>query len=349
MSLELPMVLQALECLLGGTPDQEPPERRLSEIDWALARGLLDSIVAQLALAWRDLGHLGVSLADLEVESDTGSFAPSGEPTLALTLRCTIGRSTSRPPTGSPDQESPGGDPPTESATPPHDAPPPATPHTILLLIPWSAIEPVANEILGRKHHSEEAASRERQAVRKGLAGAEVLLRAEIGAARIPVEQMLALAPGSLLTLEGRAEEGIQLYAEGVPLAFAAPGLRGARRAIRLTSTETPGAGGPVQGPFGSFETHEDRPGAPRPPAEQPHTLTELRRLRHVPVRVWAELGRTHLALGHALELPVGTVLELEQSAEDPIELFVNGMPLAHASLQVTPEGEWAVQVDELL
>jgi len=67
-----------------------------------------------------------------------------------------------------------------------------------------------------------------------------------------------------------------------------------------------------------------------------------------IPVRVWAELGRTHLPLGQALELPPGAVVELEQSAEAPIELFAGGLPFAEGQLQVSAEGQWAVQVDRL-
>jgi flagellar motor switch protein FliN/FliY len=68
-----------------------------------------------------------------------------------------------------------------------------------------------------------------------------------------------------------------------------------------------------------------------------------------VSVRVWAELGRTRIPLGRALELPAGTVLELEQPAEAPIELYVNGMCFAHGSLLVSAGGEWNVQVDALV
>ena len=68
-----------------------------------------------------------------------------------------------------------------------------------------------------------------------------------------------------------------------------------------------------------------------------------------VHVRVWAELGRVTLPLGSTLELPPGSVLELDQGAEAPIELFVNGMCFAHGTLQVTAEGDWAVQVDALI
>jgi flagellar motor switch protein FliN/FliY len=74
-----------------------------------------------------------------------------------------------------------------------------------------------------------------------------------------------------------------------------------------------------------------------------------LARMLGVPVRVWAELGRTQIPLGNALELPPGTVIELDQGAEAPIELFVNGLCFAHGSLEVAAEGEWAVQIDTLV
>jgi hypothetical protein len=109
------------------------------------------------------------------------------------------------------------------------------------LLIPWSAIEPVAYDILGAGARPEGANPQEGRAVQHGLAGAPVRLRAEVGSLRMPVERMLALTPGTLLTLEDRAEHGVRLYAEGVPLGRAQPGLRGARRAIKLTSAMAPG------------------------------------------------------------------------------------------------------------
>ncbi len=68
-----------------------------------------------------------------------------------------------------------------------------------------------------------------------------------------------------------------------------------------------------------------------------------------MPVRVWAELGRTHMPLGQALEMPQGTVIELDQSAEEPIELFAGGLPFAQGQLLVSDEGEWAVHVQKLV
>jgi flagellar motor switch protein FliM len=297
LNVELPLVLRALECLLGGTPAQAPSERRLSEIDWSLTRTLLDSITTQLSLAWRDLGGLELSVGEVDPEGDAGLFVPAGEPTFSLTLACKIDGLSS----------------------------------TLSLLIPWSSIEPVAEEILGTGGVRSGGDPREAQAIRRGLAGARVLLRAEVGATQMPVEQMLALTPGALLTLDARAEHGIALFAEEVAIGRARPGRRGARRALKLESLLDPA----------------DVP--PRRPPDSSQTLAGLAALRNIQVRVWAELGRTRIPLGAALELPAGTVLELQQGAEDPIDLFVNGLLFARGTLVVNDDGEWAVRVQTLV
>ena len=188
--------------------------------------------------------------------------------------------------------------------------------------------------------------------MRRGLAGAHVCLRAEVGALEMPVERMLALAPGTLLPLPDRADSGVQLFAEGVPLGRARPGLRGSHRAVKVTDALAPGAG-EVQ------SLRADAPhAAPRPDREAPTagedaqedpTRESLARMMDVPVRVWAELGRTSVPLGQALELPPGSVVELDQTAEDPIELFVNGLRFADGTLQVDPEGAWTVQINALV
>lgn len=70
--------------------------------------------------------------------------------------------------------------------------------------------------------------------------------------------------------------------------------------------------------------------------------------LRDIRVRVWAELGRTRVSLGEAPELPPGTVLELDRKADDPVDLYVNGLRFASGRLVLTEEGEWALRLEEV-
>jgi flagellar motor switch protein FliM len=312
LSVELRFLLQALECLLGGDAAQAPSERHLTDIDWALAEDLLTRIVAELSRSWEDLGGPPLSRGALDLEGDAGVLTPAGEPTLLLAVAGSIGGASS----------------------------------ALSLLIPWAVIEPIAASIRsagvapggGGEAH-------EREGLRRGLTGAQVLLRAEVGSVQMPIERMLELNPGSLVRLEGRAEEGVVLFAEEVSLGRGRPGRSGTRRAIKLESTGEPAISAERYAKLGRAELERARAHA-HGGSESP-AGGEI--LRSIFVRVWAELGRTHLALGRALELMPGAVVELDQAANSPVELFANGLCFANGSLVVTAEGEWGVQVDALV
>jgi flagellar motor switch protein FliN len=70
--------------------------------------------------------------------------------------------------------------------------------------------------------------------------------------------------------------------------------------------------------------------------------------LRDVRLRVWAELGRTRVSLGEAPRLPAGAVLELDRKADDPVDLYVNGLRFASGRLVLTKEGDWALRLEEV-
>ena len=72
------------------------------------------------------------------------------------------------------------------------------------------------------------------------------------------------------------------------------------------------------------------------------------RRSTNIRVRVWAELGRTQLPLGRALELPLGAVVDLDCAADAPVDLYVNGLRFAQGQLLVTDDGDWAVSLETL-
>jgi flagellar motor switch protein FliN len=91
---------------------------------------------------------------------------------------------------------------------------------------------------------------------------------------------------------------------------------------------------------FGSPDGQSGEPGEGGVP------ITET--LNEISLRFWAELGRTQLPLGAALELPVGAVVDLDRTADSPVDLFVNGLCFGHGHLLVTEDGEWAIEVESL-
>lgn len=310
LSVERPLALQALECLLGGEASQAPSERHLSEIDWALTKDLFTRFVAELSRAWEDIGGPPLRRGEVDVEGDAGVLTPVGEPTLSIGLESSIGGAGS----------------------------------SMALLIPWAVIEPIAASIRDAGS-AVPGALRERAGLRRGLAGAQVLLRAEVGSVQMGIERMLELTPGSLVRLTERAEEGVTLYAEEISLGSGRPGRSGTRRAVRLEATAETPKSAETYAKLGRAELERARAHAEQ--AGVASAGGEI--LRSIFVRVWAELGRTHLALGRALELAPGAVLELDQAAKAPVELFANGLCFANGSLVVTAEGEWGVQVEALV
>ncbi len=70
--------------------------------------------------------------------------------------------------------------------------------------------------------------------------------------------------------------------------------------------------------------------------------------LRSVPVRVWAELGRTRMPIGQAVGLPTGAVVDLDQGPDEPVDLYVNGRRFATGRLLLVDE-EWAVRIETVL
>jgi flagellar motor switch protein FliN len=71
--------------------------------------------------------------------------------------------------------------------------------------------------------------------------------------------------------------------------------------------------------------------------------------LRAVPVRVWAELGRARMPAGTSLDLPTGSVVELDREVEDPVDLYVDGLHFATGRLRVAEDGSLQLEVEEVV
>jgi len=71
--------------------------------------------------------------------------------------------------------------------------------------------------------------------------------------------------------------------------------------------------------------------------------------LAGIPVRVWAELGRAQMPSAQVVGMPAGAVVELDRSADEPIDLYVNGRRFATGRLMVVDGTDWAVRIETVL
>jgi flagellar motor switch protein FliN/FliY len=84
-------------------------------------------------------------------------------------------------------------------------------------------------------------------------------------------------------------------------------------------------------------ESFEGQPGA-----------GDLERLESVSVEVAVEIGRTSMTLGDALALAPGSIVTLGRPADQPVDLLVNGRPIARGEVIAVDE-EFGLRVTEII
>jgi flagellar motor switch protein FliN len=74
----------------------------------------------------------------------------------------------------------------------------------------------------------------------------------------------------------------------------------------------------------------------------------ELERLRDVPVELTVEIGRTQMTIGETLGLGPGSIVTLNRLAGEPVDLLVNGTPIARGEVVVIDE-EFGLRITEVV
>ncbi|HEX5925405.1 MAG TPA: flagellar motor switch protein FliN [Baekduia sp.] len=85
-----------------------------------------------------------------------------------------------------------------------------------------------------------------------------------------------------------------------------------------------------------------DQPAAGGIPGE-----ADLTRLTDVTVELTVEVGRTHMSLGETMSLGQGSVVTLDRLADKPVDLLVNGRPIARGEVVVIDE-QFGLRITEV-
>jgi flagellar motor switch protein FliN len=84
-------------------------------------------------------------------------------------------------------------------------------------------------------------------------------------------------------------------------------------------------------------------------PEDEPDLAADVAtHLLDVDVRMWAELGRSKLALGSAVSLGTGAIVDLDREPDEALDVFVNGRLFAKGRLLLV-DGEWAVRLEQIV
>ena len=94
---------------------------------------------------------------------------------------------------------------------------------------------------------------------------------------------------------------------------------------------------------------HEEIEYAPLEPAPVAGgSAADLGRLQDVPVELAVEIGRTRMTIGETLGLRPGSVVTLNRLAGEPVDLLVNGKPIARGEVVAIDE-EFGLRVTEVV
>jgi flagellar motor switch protein FliN/FliY len=75
---------------------------------------------------------------------------------------------------------------------------------------------------------------------------------------------------------------------------------------------------------------------------------TDLRRLSDVPMELSVEIGRTRMTVGETLQLRAGSIVTLERLAGEPVDLLVNGTPIARGEVVVVDD-QFGLRVTQIV
>ena len=74
----------------------------------------------------------------------------------------------------------------------------------------------------------------------------------------------------------------------------------------------------------------------------------DLGRLEDVPVELAVEIGRTKMTIGETLQLGRGSIVALNRLAGEPVDLLVNGKPIARGEVVVIDE-EFGLRITDVV
>ncbi len=93
-------------------------------------------------------------------------------------------------------------------------------------------------------------------------------------------------------------------------------------------------------------ELHQLQPQSPASTGAAGYS--DLRRLSDVPIDLTVEIGRARLTVGETLELRQGSIVTLNRMAGEPVDLLVNGTPIARGEVVVIEE-QFGVRITDVV
>lgn len=201
-SIDLPLMFGILDRMLGGPGGASKRTRELTEIEKGLTSTMMDRLLAELTSAWSDLVPVEFRLRGLEMNAQFAQIAAASEPSVLITLELSIGTAAGQ----------------------------------MHICLPYRSVEKVVGDLTAHRYFSQGEEETEATAhhLLTGMHNVAMPVRALVGEAPMPVEDVLALKPGDIIPLGNRIEDGMRLAVGNTRAYRVQPGRDGRFLAVRV-------------------------------------------------------------------------------------------------------------------
>jgi flagellar motor switch protein FliM len=211
LHIPLPVIMVAVDRLLGGTGSGTVPHRPLTDIEGSLVRTLLVRVLRELAYAFEPLTALEPQVVQQESNPQFAQIASPTDMVVVLEYDIRIGNHQGE-----------------------------AT-----LCIPFTALQPVLDEVTGNAMLAGRVAA-DATAVRRALAerldAAPLPVSVQFGPVTLSLAEIVDLRPGDVLPLAHPVDAPLDVSVAGVRRFSARPGRRGKRLACVVTAVDSDNA-----------------------------------------------------------------------------------------------------------
>jgi flagellar motor switch protein FliM len=189
--------------LLGGPGRPLAHTRTITDIEVALLKGLITSLVEDIRAGWLNVVDTSPRLAEIVLNAHLAQITFPTDAVMVITFEVKIGDTSG----------------------------------TMTFCLPYTTLEPITPQLNARLVFSEPTKAQRSdhaQAMQRSLKTVQVPVIAQLGTAGVQIRDLLNLQVGDVLRLDSSVGGGIRIAVGGKPRFIGSPGLRGSRLAVQI-------------------------------------------------------------------------------------------------------------------
>jgi flagellar motor switch protein FliM len=193
-----------IDRLLGGYGEKVEEERNFTEIELTLLKRIINRILGLLRQAWENVIELDPVLEKIETNPQFAQIISPTETVALITMNITVG----------------------------------STEGMMNICIPHLAIEPILNKLSTKfwfSNNSKGISENDIKLVEKRLKNSPIILKAQLGTARLTVRELLDLQIGDVIKLNKKEGDEIKVLINSNTKFNGIPGTKNNRMSVKIT------------------------------------------------------------------------------------------------------------------